>query len=456
MCGYEELLAEVRGLVALAAEDGALVLPGELELQALWFAGQMGRDFVTVDGRSVRVVQFGYWNRGVGPDFLHAAVEVDGELCAGAIELDHSAAEWVSHGHGESADFDNVVLHVVFVESCKQRFTRTSKDRDVPQVVVPQTVLSEALQMTVKAQAAAHLGRCYQPLAGMHEGNVNALMMAAVRRRVRLKAERRARTVEVIGEEEWLWQSVAEMLGYRPNKLAMVLLAQRFPVAMLREMPEVCEAVLFGAAGFLTAQSHDTAVEESRGYLRDLWEAWWQVRDRYEPDVCRKIPWKLSGVRPVNHPQRRVACLAEIARNWSAFVEVCQSTERLEAFFRDLKHPYWSHHYTVQSKRSERAMALVGRERLLDFQINHVLLARLMNGCRATWEYYLKVPAPTLSEKVERASVRLFGTEDRRKIYLKKAWQHQALLQIYQDFCLEDVSDCKDCPFPEQLSQWRG
>ena len=37
---------------------------------------------------------------------------------------------------------------------------------------------------------------------------------------------------------------------------------------------------------------------------------------------------------------------------------------------------------------------------------------------------------------------------------LPSAGEQQALLQIYRDFCLEDASECADCPFPEQLAQW--
>jgi hypothetical protein len=28
------------------------------------------------------------------------------------------------------------------------------------------------------------------------------------------------------------------------------------------------------------------------------------------------------------------------------------------------------------------------------------------------------------------------------------------LLQIYEDFCLQDNSDCAHCPFPEQMQRW--
>jgi hypothetical protein len=56
------------------AETSADVLPPELELQALWFSGAFGRDFRTTTGKRIRIVQFGEWNRGAGPDFHLAAI----------------------------------------------------------------------------------------------------------------------------------------------------------------------------------------------------------------------------------------------------------------------------------------------------------------------------------------------------------------------------------------------
>ena len=59
-------------------EVAAPKFPPELELQALWFAGSFGRDFRLKDGRKLRIIQFGEWNLGAGPDFSHAAIEIDG------------------------------------------------------------------------------------------------------------------------------------------------------------------------------------------------------------------------------------------------------------------------------------------------------------------------------------------------------------------------------------------
>jgi len=462
MSSYGDLLSQVHDAVAVLREPVAVPLPDELQLQALWFAGQMGREFISVDGRAVKIVQFGHWNHSAGPDFLHVVVEIAGVRHSGALEIDHGFSDWEAHGHAVNESFNKVVLHVVFLDESKSHFTRTEDLREVPQVVVPDSVLREALDLPLVEVANAHPGRCYQPLATMDVADLDALMIGAAEHRARLKARRRSRTVAALGEDEWLWQVLAETLGYRPNRLAMTLLAQRLQIHELSKMAEVSESIVFGAAGFLSAEIYDQAAAESREYLRGLWENWWLLRGDYEPVPERAIPWTLSGVRPVNHPQRRLSCLAEVARHWTAFKRACRSQSGLEEFFASLGHSYWSHHYTVKSKRSGRKLALIGGDRIRDFQINHLLPERLAADDCVAWESYLKMPAPSVSEKVDKASVRLFGggngTEvgKRRKTYLRKAWQHQALLQIYQDFCLQDLSDCEDCPFPEQLAQWRG
>ena len=69
MSSYGDLLSQVHDAVAVLREPVAVPLPDELQLQALWFAGQMGREFITVDGRAVKIVQFGHWNHSPGPDF---------------------------------------------------------------------------------------------------------------------------------------------------------------------------------------------------------------------------------------------------------------------------------------------------------------------------------------------------------------------------------------------------
>ena len=40
-----------------------LRVPSELELQARWFAGEFGKNFVSTSGDKIDIIQFGTWNR---------------------------------------------------------------------------------------------------------------------------------------------------------------------------------------------------------------------------------------------------------------------------------------------------------------------------------------------------------------------------------------------------------
>lgn len=451
---YRGLLDSVHGTSSLA-EPGRNPLPPELELQALWFAGAFGRDFTDGAGSPVRIVQFGEWNRSAGPDFLHSSVEIAGELRQGAIELDQRASDWEAHGHGADPAFGGTVLHVVFHSSGVESFTRTHEHREVPRVTVTAAQLEEALMRPQRETAIARPGRCVHPLAAMSPVAVSALIIEAATHRAKLKAARFLRTADVHGPDAALYHAVAETLGYRANALPMRLLAQRMPLSAVREAGADAEALLFGAAGFLAPDLHEKAPADTREHLRTLWDTWWKARGRWES--THKLPWKAAGQRPANHPHRRVAALAALAKNWSKFRKLAFSqpldVKGLGDFLAKLADPFWTHRHTLSSTNSARPVALFGGDKLTELLANHLFPLALHEG--QAFADYLKVPAGARNEKVKRCAIRLFGSEEAAAPWLKKAAHHQALLQIYADFCLEDSSDCADCPFPEQLMQWK-
>ena len=134
---YERFRNEIfSGLV-----EESPALPGwsepmpELHLQSLWFAGEFGSEFTTVDGQRVTIRDFGIWNSGAGPDFAHCAVLFNGEVLTGDIELDPDVRDWERHGHGGNADYNRVVLHLFIHAPAESRaYTRTAEHREVPQV----------------------------------------------------------------------------------------------------------------------------------------------------------------------------------------------------------------------------------------------------------------------------------------------------------------------------------
>ena len=447
---YAQLRADAK-----VRERPLLPLPrnfSELELQARWFAGDFGRNFTGTTGEAIEIVQFGTWNRQAGPDFSDAAVRINREIARGSIEFDLADQNWERHGHATNPAFDQTVLHVFVESGPREFFTRTNANRQVPQVRVDPETLPVAFTSNLPL---ARPGRCHAPLRGLPEEKVNNILGAAAQFRLQRKALRLEQLAELHGADEALFQELAAALGYKQNKLPFTLLAQRLPLQQLRAQPNEIEALLFGVAGFLA--SHDLAAFQSgtRDYLRGLWDRWWPRRAELERLVLPAHTWRLSATRPLNHPQRRVAALAELARNWPRLLQSLGKSELapIRKFFEKLTHPYWSFHYTLTSAPAPAAMALVGQTRITEILANVILPWRQAQN-RPAWPDYVTLPARLTNRRLETGAARLFGDDRRRKQFLRNVAGQQGLLQIYEDFCLQDESDCAQCPFPEQMQKW--
>ena len=447
---YAQLLA-----TAKIRERPLFPLPrnfSELELQAHWFAGDFGRIFATTEGKEVEIVQFGTWNHEAGPDFRDAAIRIAGEVVRGSIEFDRADQNWETHGHATNPAFEQTVLHVFVDAGPRAFFSRTSGNRNVPQVRVDPASLPAALSTNLPL---AHQGRCHAPLRNLPEEKVRSILEAAAQFRLQRKTLRLQRLSKAHGLDEALFQELAAALGYKQNKLPFTLLAQRLPLKMLRAQPNEIEAVLFGLAGFLEAADLAKFEPGTRSYLRALWDGWWPRRAELERLILPPRTWRLSGTRPLNHPQRRLAALAALVAGWPRLMRSLGRDDLLSAreFFLGLEHPYWSYHYTLTSEASAAEMALVGETRIIEILANVILPLRQLRE-RDVWPEYEKLPARLTNRRIETGAARLFGDDPRRAQFLRTVAHQQGLLQIYEDFCLQDNSDCAQCPFPEQMQKW--
>lgn len=438
----------------ILAEDSE-ILPDELELQRQWFCGDFGTEFVANEsGHKVRIKQMGFWNHSAGPDFVHCCVEIDGVEHTGAIELDTSAKHWELHGHHRNATFNEVILHVVFCENNPILHIRTLDQKHVPQVIIRQKPSSPMTWPQESQLQLTHLGRCSQPLASIPTARCEQILKAAVEYRIERKAKRIRTIAELHSCDQSLWLQLAEVLGYRYNANTMVTLAHRIPISQLVGRPvQQVHAILFGAAAWLHPEIHEEAPVDSQKWLQSQWQTWWQLRQEFEFSENKQLHWTLGRARPVNHPQRRLAALALIAEQWK-LVKQHYKAGTLSTFLTTLEDNFWSLHYTLTSKQASRPMALMGKSKANEWLVNFSLPLQIFEDRPGAIEKYYALPAPVASERVKRAHHRLFGEHPDKHLFLKKAWHHQALLQIYQDFCMEHIPGCEDCPFPEQLLDW--
>src|ERR1700731_730360 len=162
-----------------------LRIPNELELQARWFSGEFGKQFLSTTGQKIEIVQFGTWNRESGPDFRDAVIRIDdGEPMRGCIELDIADRSWETHGHATSPAFEDTILHVFTDQSERTFFSRTKSNRNVMQVRIDPAALPQAFAANVPL---ARPGRCQAPLKNLPEERVRSILTGASQFRLRKK-----------------------------------------------------------------------------------------------------------------------------------------------------------------------------------------------------------------------------------------------------------------------------
>lgn len=446
---YEQLLHRVYGAEDLSAGECPAAMPPaipELEVQNFWMAGLLGSSGETMRHGTVRIIDFGEWNRSAGPDFLQAEIELNGTRIRGDIELDPTAADWEHHGHGANTAYNNVVLHVVLSPPPAGWYTRDSLHRDIPILPIAPALLAAAAGKTAP-RCTEPTELCREPLNAMSAEQIAELLQAAAAYRMLRKRRLFRIKSEHLGFRQTWYEALAETLGYHANKHAMQALARRAP---LKELGKQAESILFGTAGFLFPVLPDRAGNDARAYHRSVWDAWWPLRPRFELGEGRCINWQYAAQRPGNHPHRRVAALAMAALHWHHIEPLLNAAgaARLVQTLTELSHPYWDTHYTLPSPTMNKRTALIGESRAHDFLVNYIYV---QDESPAAWETYLSLREKDMPSTARHTATHLFGERTDLKKLLAHAFAQQGLLQIHADYCA--TSACSDCCFPIKLKE---
>ncbi|MDR2462988.1 MAG: DUF2851 family protein [Verrucomicrobiales bacterium] len=440
--------------------------PDEAFVQRLWFEELYQNPLTLTDGRQIRVVQPGFWNREAGADFYHAAIiDENGKLQTGAVEIDLSPGQWRQHHHADNPRYNNVILHVVWRAGAREFFPVTVSGGAVRQAELssqlkfPPAELREYFSATLsERELGAKRGRCGGILAALTDDAVLKILRDAGEFRFAQKRQLFRLKAAALGVEQALWLGVAEALGFAKNRAAFRGLAQRLTVGDLLTVTTDWrrEALLFGVAGFMPGARLPERLAAS-AYARRLWDEWWQYRAAWQERVIPRAIWRLAGVRPLNRPERRVALMARLSApvNWRMFTRLARigNYELLQSFFAELTHDFWSTHCTLASSPSAAPAGLLGEGRLTALMFNTVWPLSARENPGETEERLRRAASGQQNRLAKIAAVRLLGNRNARGLKTSLLAQ-EGLLQVYRDFCLRDFHQCRDCAFPELTEKY--
>ncbi len=482
--------------------DGGSAPPEKL-LQAVWQHQRIRRDQLrTSDGKCVRVLHPGFASAEGGPDFRGAVLQLENAApVAGDVEVDLQTSGWHAHGHDTNPNFKNVILHVVWdavgvhASACRveNKPDKLKLELQPAPVVLPlknflDAPLAElALALENESGLPENLrGKCCAPLREFSGPQLAELLHAAAKVRFQNKADAILARAKNSGWEQALWEQLFRALGYKHNVWPMQNLAEtRSRWTRGADSPFVLQARLFGVSGLLP-DDLTRAQKSSDTFLRRAWDVWWRDRDELADCLLPRAVWKFHGLRPANHPQRRLALaahwlagenLAGKIENWitakttSKPLTPARSPRRgegeehlrsLHKIFQVERDEFWSWHWTFKSARLPRPQPLLGAARVTDLAVNVVLpwlWIRAREGgnetiLREVEQRFFAWPAAEDNAVLKLARQRLLGTSKAR--LLKGAAQQQGLMQIVRDFCEHANAICADCRFPDLVQAWKA
>lgn len=244
----------------------------ERVLQKIW----LQQDFVTrgamlADGRSLEVSSPGRWNLLGGPDFLQARLKIAGREAVGDIEVHFHASDWQAHGHEANPAYSNVVLHVLLFPPTEGSALARRRDGMSIPVLVLLPLLHRDLEEYVtddalEAVTARDDWRRIAELDNLRVDQVRELLCVRARQRWVKKLGYASQRIAKLGWETASHCTALEILGYRRNRVPMLVVAERWPLRSWRDGREV---------GELLATANNQ--------------------------------WERQGVRPANHPATRLA-----------------------------------------------------------------------------------------------------------------------------------------------------
>lgn len=470
-----ERYAALRGGVPGVRERRREAYPfpySERHLQCVWFdPAYRPAALRTARGEPVAVADPGRWNLEAGPDFRDAVLVVGParRMLRGDVEVHVNPADWRAHGHAADPRYAGVVAHVTYTPAAAGAAAAAG---------LPPAAVSIALREALRADpafsfenvdvtaypygAAVDRPPCAAALAGWTTDERLALLECAGEERLRAKAARVGAAVAERGAEQALYEEIMAALGYKHNRVPFRRLARLVPVEGLRAEaagdPLRAYALLLGAAALLPDGSAARRDAETAAFVRALWDRWWKMSSAWEHAAMGAAEWRLSGLRPANHPLRRLAAAAWLfaparglapAFTPSGAADAAWLAEARARLLAADGPEYWRRRLSLGGKRLEEDVALLGEARAAAIVSNAIVPCAGAAGCDVA-ALLPRLPPEHDNSLCRETAHKLFGRDHNPALH-RTGLRQQGLLQIFHDFCLANRSACRECPLPAAL-----
>ncbi len=398
-----------------------------------------------VSGDSLQVINPGTHNFDSGPDFLNARVKIGNTVWAGNVEIHIRSSDWFIHGHQDDEAYDNIILHVVFVDD--KPVKRKSGE------TVPTFELTGKFDEALYDRYQYFLSNrnwipCEKLIQRAGRLVINSLLDRLLVERLEDKSGSIIARLGINGNnwEQTFYEFLAANFGFKVNGTPFEMTAKSLPLSYLGKHKNnrfQIEAMLFGQAGLL---------EDERGddYYLKLRQEYLFLQRKFGLIPIDKNLWRFMRLRPSNFPTIRLSQFAHLIHRsshlFSKLLEIEKFPDLIPLFDVSVS-DYWQTHYTFGKVSAKRTKKL-GKTAIHLIMINTVVPFLFVYGRLKNDQKYIDRALIFLDQLPGELNA-IVRKWEKLGMSTRTAYNTQALLQLKNVYC--NRKRCLQCGIGNEL-----
>ena len=398
----------------------------------------------TTDNQSLQIIHFGQYLQQTGPDIFNAQLIIENQKWAGNIEIHVKSSDWYLHNHENDANYDSVILHVVWNHDVE---IYRKDNSTLPVLQLKNYVFSDEVYKYKLLLSPKSWIYCEQDIASVP----HFVFLNWQERLFFERLEKKTIPFEVLLEQnnsDWessLFSMLAKNFGLNINGQSFFDLALAIPFSVLKKESfeiENIEALLFGSGHMLEAEKQDS-------YYKAIQIRWLFLKHKHQLKGTYITPIQFFKLRPDNFPTIRLAQFAQLYQSkQSLFIELisAQTKEKIYDIFNTSTSDYWKNHYNFDSESSVKSKKMSSS--FIDLLIiNTIIPLKFIYAKAQGKENAEELIALMRQLKPEKNSI--IDKFTVFNITSKNAFETQSLLQLKNEYC--NHKKCLQCAVGQSL-----
>jgi len=392
----------------------------------------------TMDNQLIQIVNFGQYLQQSGPDIFNAQLIIDSQKWAGNVEIHVKSSDWYLHNHENDANYNNVILHVVWEHDTEVYRKDNSK---IPVLQIKDYVTNDEVEKYKVLSTSKSWIFCENEIA-----TVDDLLFSNWKERLFIERleQKSIPIIKLLHENTSNWEAtlfvmLAKSFGLNINGTSFFEMAKVIPYDIIKKESfnvENLEALFFGISNLLQEERQDV-------YYNDLQKRWLFLKQKYQLEKYFITPVQFFKLRPDNFPTIRLAQLAQLYHyKQTLFIEIilAKTKEEIYAIFNNTTSSYWETHYNFDKESKLKAKKITTS--FVDLIIvNTIMPIKFLYACTMTNDNAEELIELISRLKPEKNAI----VEKFNKFNIKanNAFDSQSLLQLKNEYC--NHKKCLQC-----------